>query len=190
MKKFTLLCILLFSMANANDLYLQARGAYFYPTSHRFREYHSGSGIYGLQFDYQIYKYLSGWAGADYYRQKGHTQGLHNSAHIDIVRYSLGVKFLYDKYCIKPYAGIGPAVVWVHTHVDSPYLIRSASKYGVGALAKTGAFIMLRRSFFIDLYIDYLWQTMNIHGHSHKFVVKHKADVSGFSFGAGIGYGF
>ena len=185
-----LIFLLICSSAAAKDLYLEARGAYFYPTGDRFRESYSGSGIYGLEFDFQIYKRYLGWLETDFYTEKGYTKGDRDHMKIDIIRYSFGFKYLYDKYFIQPYIGIGPAVVWLHSHVDSPYLIRCLSQTGVGPLAKVGAFIKLPKSIFIDIYADYLWKTMDLSRSKHTEIVFHHADISGFSFGTGIGYQF
>ena len=53
--------------------FLEARAAYFYPTGHKFREVYSGAGVYGLEFDCRVVKYLYGWVGADYLGKSGKT---------------------------------------------------------------------------------------------------------------------
>ena len=187
----SLLVSILFSLPGAaSDLLLEARASYFYPLDERFRESCPGGGMYGLEFDYPIYRPLFGWAEVDYFYQNGHTQGDHDSTHLDMMKYSLGLKYIYRAHRFQPYVGFGPLATWVHTHVDSSFLIRSESRWGMGFLAKGGLFILIAKSCFIDLFTDYSWQKINFKRKNGKKVLIHNADVSGLSFGGAIGYEF
>lgn len=178
------------TIVSANECFVEANAGYFLPTNSRFKKTCSGSGIYGFGVDYQIWKYLYSWLGADYFTQSGHTQGGHNHVRTEMIRINAGLKCIYNSYRIRPYIGFGPQAAYLNTHVNSSYLIRKQSNWGAGCILNGGINIIIFRSCILDLFSSYSWQTVDMHRTSHKKVIVHNADISGFTFGGGLGYRF
>jgi hypothetical protein len=186
---------------------LEARAAYFYPTNSQFRKvYSENRGIYGLEFDLQVWKRLFAWASIDYFSSKGktdidkgHTYNPtvsctfdidRDRTHITIVPLGLGLKYFFNKGPAQFYLGAGVLIPYLHTHVHSKYLVRNRSQWGVGGAFKSGVLFHLPASFLIDIFTDYFLMDMHLHRTHHKEVITHRAHLSGFSFGAGVGYAF
>ncbi len=175
----------------ANDCFIEAKVSYFQPTNHRFKENFSGGINYGLEFDYQLCDPVYTWLTLDYFTKKGHTKENHDHSQVNIARIGFGPKYyFYNNTCVQPYLGIGPQVAYLHTHVDSSHLIRKKTKWGFGALFKSGLNYNITERLLVDVFADYSWLIMNMHNNSQKKVIVHRANLSGFYFGGGIGYRF
>jgi hypothetical protein len=184
----------LFSSLQAVDTLVEAKAAYFYPTSHEFREIYSDGGIYGLEVSCQAWRGFYPWFSASIVHKSGHsitTSPLvsSDSTRITLVPLGLGLKYLYPINFVDLYAGVGILGTYVHIKDNSPFVIRSSSKWGVGGIAKIGA-IFNYKSFFVDLFSDYSYTKVDFHNTNHGQVVRHRANISDWSIGAGIGYRF
>ncbi|MGC1879108.1 MAG: hypothetical protein WA347_09180 [Rhabdochlamydiaceae bacterium] len=207
-KTFIALLTLSFTFFNAfcfsREYFLEGRASYFYPTEHRFREVYSGGGMYGVEFDMQAWKELFVWVGVDYFHKTGHTHvKCHhavngpvqhfkkhgNKTHITLVPCSVGLKYITNTDPVQFYVGAGFLAEYLHTQVNSKYLVRERSRWGYGGAFNTGLLFNIGKSFLIDLFTDYYLVTVHLH-RTHKKVYSHHADVSGFSFGGGLGYKF
>ncbi|MBX7067661.1 MAG: hypothetical protein K1X28_10575 [Parachlamydiales bacterium] len=179
-------CTALFS----NECFLEAKAGYFLPTGSRFKKVFSGSGIYGLEFDIHVKKAVYSWMGVDYFYQSGNaTNG--SSGNIQMARLNAGLMLVspyFEK--IQPYLGAGPQLTYIHTHTSAPTLIHNQGNWGAGGLFRTGVYIKPFCHFLIDIFANYSQQTISMHQTKRKPVTLHKADVSGFSFGAGLAYRF
>ena len=175
---------------SANEGFIEAKAGYFLPTNSRLKKNCSGSGIYGLEGNYQLWKYLYSWLGADYFTQSGHTQGQHNHISMQIVRINAGLKCIYNRYHIRPYIGFGPQAAYLNTHVNSSYLIRKQSNWGAGCILNGGVNMIISHSCILDFFSSYSWQTIDMHRTRHKKVIIHDANISGFTFGGAWGYRF
>jgi hypothetical protein len=77
------------------------------------------------------------------------------------------------------------------TDNHSPFVIKKVEKWGYGVKAKVGALYWLWCDLFLDVFIDYSWMKIGFSKvPANKPVVRHDADLSGFSFGAGLGWAF
>ena len=175
---------------NGHDCFLEGKIGYFLPTNNRFQKIYPGGPIYGLEFDYQIWNPIYSWIEIDYFTKTGRTEESGDHTQIQLVQLSLGFQWIYNQHWIQPYIGAGPQATYLNSHVDSEFLIRKESKWGIGALFKTGFVAKISKAFLIDLFTNYSWQTMDMHRPHQKKLVTHKANVSGFSFGGGIRYRF
>lgn len=170
--------------------FLEARAAYFYPTGHKFREVYSGAGVYGLEFDCRVVKYLYGWVGADYLGKSGKTSA-GNSTKITIVPFSTGLKWLYTAHSVvQPYLGVGIETMYLRVKTDSASLIHSKASWGVGGRFKAGMLIRYVDYMFVDLFADYSLRSISLEGSSSRCLTVNRPDISGFSFGGGLGYFF
>ena len=177
------------SSASAIDYFAEAKASYFYPTGGAFREVYSGGALYGLEFDCQAWKQLYVWADICYFTKTGHTVSDQDYTRLTMVPISSGLKYIYNKHRAQPYVGIGVETTYLQIHTNSQYLIRSNSNWGIGGIFKAGVFIVPYRSIVVDLYVDY--SQMKVYMSSHnKSVVVQSANLSGVSFGGGVGYRF
>jgi hypothetical protein len=113
---------------SANDNFIEAKAAYLYPISERYREiYGSGGGIYGLEYTTQLYKRLYGWASADYFHKDGkstHGEGTEST----LVPLAFGLKAVIPYKRTDFYVGLGPTFTYIHFTDDSRFVIRHSSK--------------------------------------------------------------
>jgi hypothetical protein len=199
--------LLISSFCTAREYSIEGRAAYFYPTSDRFREIYSGGGIYGLEFDAQIWKRLFIWGEVDYFSKSGRTDidfgSITNASvncclknckeertHVRIVPCSVGLKYYFNKDPVQFYLGAGVLASYLHTEVHSETLVKGRGKWGWGGAFKSGLLCHVTPSFFIDFFTDYRLVEVHLHRPHDKKVITHHADLSGFSFGGGLGYLF
>ena len=83
--------------------------------------------------------------------------------------------------------GAGVDGTYLHVTVDSPYMIPSEGKWGLGSIYTAGALIHLTNSFFIDIFGTYSLIKVYFHDTDHGKVVPQAANISGYSVGIGIG---
>lgn len=184
MKKFYLsaLMLLFFNFCFA-ETSLQFRADAFIPTSKLFREiYEDANPSYGVEISTSLFNCYQGWLNFDWFSKKGKTKSCHAHTKLDIFNIGVGVKYPFD-FCsnFSPYVGIGPSFsnVWVK---NCSLCSHKESKWAFGGIAKLGVNYYFCENFFIDLFVDYLYQRVHFR---HK-----SADVGGFKTGLGIGYSF
>lgn len=189
--RFFLFCTFLLGATSlpAIDVFVEAKGAYFYPMSHRLREvYATGLGLYGVEFSCQTYRNLYTWVSADAFHKKGHSLGIHYPTKITTVPLGLGLKYLFPISWVDLYLGAGILGTYMHIKDYDPFVVRTTAKWGVGGIAKSGAIFNLGHNLFIDVFTNYSYTKIDID--NRPGVITHDADLSGFSFGAAICYRF
>ncbi len=175
-----------------HEIMIEAKTAYFYPTSSRFRDIYGPAGIYGLEASFQASNNLYAWLNGNYFYKKGHSLGSHNSTSLFFVPIGLGLKFLLNhKYC-DFYLSAGMVTTYIHIRNNSPFVVSENNKWTVGANAGLGLIINFGKSIFLDLFANYLFlKTHFSHSEDNdENLIFHKADLSGTSVGAGLGYRF
>ena len=187
--------------------FIEAKAAYFYPTDKRFRNIYSGNGIYGLEYDRHIWHRFFVWSEVDYFHQSGKTDidigsingtlpssslksPKSNRTCVTIVPCSIGLKYFFNKDPIPFYLGAGGTATFLHTHVDSRYLVKERSKWGFGGAFKGGLLFHIKRAFLIDLFVDYYLIEAHPHRTHHRKVITHSINLSGCAFGGAFGYAF
>jgi len=83
----------------------------------------------------------------------------------------------------QPFLGAGVDGTYLHVTVDSPYMIPSEGKWGLGSIYTAGALIHLTNSFFIDIFGTYSLIKVYFHDTDHGKVVPQAANISGYSVG-------
>jgi len=174
--------------AEARDILLEGKVSYYHSTNHRFRDIYGGAGLYRIETNIQTWKDLYTWANLGYLYASGHTsQGTHS--HLHLVPLSAGVSYFFPCGSFVPYVGAGPILAYSYIHNGTNHVPRHQNGWGGGAIAKTGFLAYFTKSFFFDFFADYSFIRMSFH-HGGKRTIHHKGDLSGFSFGAGLGYKF
>ncbi|MBX7066971.1 MAG: hypothetical protein K1X28_07055 [Parachlamydiales bacterium] len=195
-KKALIVLIAVCPILNGRVTVAEAKAAYFYPTNHVFRQIYSGGGIYGLELTWDLWRCLYGWSSASFFTKKGKAIG--SSAAVSdfptkiyFVPLAAGVKYVANVACWADiYAGIGIETTFLHIKdrvLDETFIVR---KWGLGGIAKVGAYFRLYESLLLDIFADYSYMKIPYHNTHGGTTVPHNADISGFSFGGGIGYKF
>ncbi len=174
-----------------NQYFVEVRASYFYPMDHLFREVYSGGGLYGAEIDLQMWKVFYAWAGVSYFSNSGETVPDKVPCSLTFVPINAGVKAIfYNTGVWRPYLGAGVTATYLQVKNESPYLIGNNSSWAPGGVFKTGLLINPMDLFLIDLYVDYLLQTVSMDRGGGPFVLVQDADISGFSFGGALGFQF
>jgi hypothetical protein len=172
-----------------HHVFLEEKASYFSPISHKVRDiYAKGMGMYGFELTVPIWDFIYGWTSGSYLSKVGHSIGDHSRTRVKLIPLGIGLKFMYTVDCIDFYAGVGGLGTYFHTNDQSPFVIRSTTKWAAGGIGKLGLFIRPTKVFFIDIFGDYSY--MNFKFHSSKKVVRHNVNFSGWSVGGGIGWAF
>jgi hypothetical protein len=184
--------IVLVNIAQAIDTFAEVKAAYFRPSDDKFRRIYNEGAIYGGEVSCQAWKNLYGWASANYFHKSGTSIGRAggNTTNITFVPLGLGLKYLFPIRFVDVYAGGGILSTYLHMDDHSHHVIKSNSKWGVGGIVKAGAIFNVDKHFFIDLFSDYSFMKVDFHNTHGGKVVRHDADLSGWSIGLGIGYRF
>lgn len=157
------------------------RAAAFYPTSKLFREIYGNVGCdYQIQVSTKFLDYCEVWSNLDWFTKKGKSVGFHDPTRVNIFNCSLGLNFIYPFNCFTSlYVGAGPSVggIWLKNH--SHFEKDKESKHSVGGVFKVGMYYQIYDRYFIDLFVDYLYQRVKFH--------HHHVEIGGFKPGVGIG---
>lgn len=173
------------------EVFLEAKAGYFIPIADRYKKVFSGSGIYGLEADVQIYRPLYFYLGADYYTESGHTRGSTDfPCSIEMIRPFAGFKFIFQtRHTVRPYLGVAFQEAYVKNKTKAPTLIREENHWQEGALGQVGI-VCVWNHFVLDIFGNYSWLVVHMKGSKTKPVIVHHQNISGFTVGGGLGYQF
>lgn len=174
----------------SNQFLLEAKAAYFRPTAHLFREIYGEGGIYGLEFSIQSWKNLYTWTSVSCFAKSGSSIGEHNKTNLIYVPICLGIKYLFPVKNWYFFLGAGAIAGYLHIHDHSPFVIQKVVKWGAGGIVKANALYNVSNHFFLDFFTDYSFLKIDFHKTNHGTVIRHHADLSGWSISAGLGVRF
>lgn len=196
------LSLISFSLADAVEVLTEVKGAYFYANDSRFRDIYDQYGLYSLETSVQVWctdLYVFGSAGylyasGDSLIEPGVSEIANrekSSTNLNLVPLAVGLKYYFplECYCISPYIGAGALFSYARIENNYPYVAEHLSHWGYGAIGKVGVLVDLSYCLFLDLFAEYSYMEIDFNEH-HENVVNRRADLSGFNFGAGIGYRF
>lgn len=187
---FFLITVFGFCQCQAIEVLSEVRAAYYYPTDSRFRDIYSNAGLYSFETSVQTYKKLYSWTSIGFLYTSGNSLGEEDSTELYMVPIGLGLKYFFHYRRVKPYLGGGLLTSYVHIHNDSAYVERNQSDWVIGGIVKTGLLADLSEAVFLDFFMDYTYLSKNFDSSSHRYVITRKGNLSGLSFGAGLGYRF
>lgn len=195
MKIKLLLCVLLFPLflsANPCDHWsVEGRVAYLYPMSKKFRRiYPEGGADYQLEISRKFCNHWAIWANTSWFHKKGHSTGIHYRTRIDLIPVGIGLKKSFClTECIDVYLGAGVNYTFLRLKNYSDFVKRHMDKEAFGGVIKSGVNYQVSEHIYAGLFIDYMIQRFNFHGHRHH-VYRHDVNADAFKFGGNIGMSF
>lgn len=188
-KLFFLLAVLFFIplVAGSVENTIEIRGAALYHSSKLFREIYGKIGTdYQVQFatrfcDFEL------WGNIDGFAKSGKSVGFADSTHIHVVNLSVGLSYLYKMNCqLTLYLGAGPcfAGIWMKNKLTN-HSHETVDKTAFGSLFKAGLYYNITDWFFIDIFVDYVYQPVHFNHKRH-----HSIDIGGLKPGVGLGINF
>ncbi|MBX9744261.1 MAG: hypothetical protein K2X08_03510 [Chlamydiales bacterium] len=169
---------------------VEAQGAYYYPMDHPFRRIYSSSGIYGVELSLRSWSNLYSWASGSVFTKSGHSLGLKDHTRITFVPIGIGLKYMWKVGFADVYLGAGVLPTYLNIHNDSHCLTKKMAQWGCGGIGKLGAIFNLPQSFFLSSFINYSYIKISNHNRQDCYVAPYSPNLSGFSFGASVGYRF
>lgn len=193
-KIYCLLAVLFFvSPVVARDKILEFKGAYFLPTGSVFKDIYGGGALYGPEITFQLCenKNWYGFASIDYFRKKGHSKGLCEPTTVKLVPIAFGIKYMYPLENFDLYAGLGIQPINVRTKNCMQSTVTRLSQWGLGGIAKLGAYYYLPHRLVLDFFVDYSFAKVGSNSCDCPGGMQSvKTKVSGAIFGVGLGYNF
>jgi len=187
-----LLFVFLPSLIFPADVLVEGKAAYFHPTNSRLKEIYSGGGIYGAELSVQAWKELYPWISADYFSQSGRSvidgggssmRG--NKTEIHFVPIAAGLKYLKQVSSnFDVYFSAGATATYLHIKNHLRTRTQVQTNWGPGFTCKIGTLAYIYKGLFLDFAIDYRYAKVSF---SKPCCA---ANLSGFSFGGGLGYRF
>jgi hypothetical protein len=165
---------------------IELRSAAFFHSSKRFREIYGRVGAsYGFEVSTRYRNCLAIWVNYDQFSKHGRVHGeCGGKTRVDIYNASLGVNYLYPFCnCFEAYAGLGGSLSRINLKNRSHCFHEEKSKLAGGLVLKSGIIYYFSCNWFLDLFVDYLYQPVKFHHH-------HCVDIGGVKAGGGIGVSF
>lgn len=164
---------------------LEFRSAAFFHSSDRFREIYGKVGpSYQLEATTSLYNCFDCFANIDWYYQNGKSDGLNWKTNVTIANLSIGIKYpFYINESFSAYVGIGPSIsrIVLKNHNHNTHQKKSSDRVVVGGVLKSGLIYSINCNFFLDVFVDYLYQPVHY---------STRVDIGGVKVGAGLGYRF
>ena len=163
---------------------LELRGAAFFPSAKRFRGiYGNVSSCYELESVVSFCSPWEGWVNFDWYSKNGRSIGLHDDTRVSIANGSFGIRYKYPcGGCYVPYLGIGPSFAGIHIKNKlCNHHTEEKSNFVVGGVVKAGVYWYFCNDWFIDFFVDYLYQPKHY---------ETRVDLGAVKPGIGIGVKF
>lgn len=198
---FLVLCFLLSSLSAAEYLG-EFKVGYFRPTNDILRDiFPDGWPNYQLEISYSPFsrscdnwwRNFFAWGSINYLHADGESAVGIDDCTIDILPVALGLKYMHPlPCCTQAYASAGLKYFWLHvdSHDDIEHLKDRA--HGLGAVIAIGALFHPIRNVFLDFFVDYSFKHFNKSNFSIKQnnVIPSAVDISGITFGVGVGFWF
>jgi len=160
-------------------LYLQARGAIFFPADQTFRDIYQGGAIWGGEFGAAIAPNVSLWAGVDYFSKSGRLVYTGEETSLRIVPLGAGLKVgIHITPALRPSLAVGVG----YFQYQERNSLGTVEKGDVGFIARAGLSYDLNETFFVALEGAYTACTAK--------PLRIEASLGGFHIGGGAGFRF
>ncbi len=195
--------ILLFAPSLQADEYIaEFKAGYFRPTNDILRQiFPDGWANYQGELSYSPFsrscrnwwRGLFVWASGNYLHSRGQSAVGIQDCQIKIIPAAGGIKYLHSlPCCVQAYGSIGLKYFWLRLDTKDEFSKRIDRAQGLGGVFSVGALFHPLRFVIIDFFVDYSLK----HFDKSNFKVKESdvipscVDISGLTFGAGVGVWF
>lgn len=191
-----ILAIIMHIPIAARDIIVEFKGAFFHPTDSCFKAlYGSAAALFGPEITVDICntKKWYAFASIDYLKKNGCSIGLCNTTTMRMLPLAFGLKYFKPVGCADLYAGLGFQPIHLKTSNCSPHVIQHTSRWGIGGIAKLGAYLDLPCNLLLDLFVDYSFVKTacpQLCQPELGTLLSRKANISGVILGVGLGYRF
>ncbi|WP_068468870.1 hypothetical protein [Candidatus Protochlamydia phocaeensis] len=174
----------------------EVKTGYFFFSNSKMRKVYDRGGLdTQLCASYPLWNLTSRWilnayAAVEYFYRSGKSIKGHQKTSLWSVPINIGLKPVYKiNPSMQYYFAIGPRYFYIHQHNHSSYVYENKSRNGLGLFLNTGFNYVPCDHVVIDIFGEYSYA--KIHFHTGKSgVYTRNIQISGFTFGAGIGYKF
>ena len=200
------LCIIafcfLFSSVSAHEYLAEIKVGYFRPTNSLFRDiFPDGWPNYQLELSYSPFsrscdnwwRNFFAWGSFNYLHAEGKSTVVFDDCNIDIIPVALGLKYMYPlPCCTQAYASAGLKYFWLRIDNKDPILHLKDRAEGLGGVIAVGALFHPIRNIFCDFFVDYSFKHFDKSNFQVKenHVIPSSVDISGITFGIGVGVWF
>ncbi|MDJ0652402.1 MAG: OmpW family outer membrane protein [Simkaniaceae bacterium] len=174
--------------AESKEILLEGKGSYFISKNKLFRDIYGKTGLYRIETNIQTWKDLYTWSSLGYLYARGYSTQK-TKTDFQLVPFSVGASYLCKYGNWTPYIGIGPTLAYCYVNNQSNYVTRHQPGWGIGFLTKLGFFAHVHKSVFLDFFADYSFMMAKFR-YGEQLTERYKVDLSGYSFGAGLGLRF
>jgi opacity protein-like surface antigen len=157
---------------------LEVRGAYFSPSDKTFRDIYGYGISWGGEIGFRVSRRAAAWVGGDYFSKTGKLGLTEEDTKIRIAPLAAGAKYYLALAKLRPYLGAGVAYV----QYKESNSIATIEKGALGLIGRVGLLAVLGTGIFAD--IQGTWSTCSVQP------AEVRANLGGFSFGAGLGFEF
>lgn len=170
---------------------LEAKVGYFFFTDSKMRKvYNNGGWDAEVSGTFPIWKWLKGYAGIEYLEKSGRSLNGGQKTSLWMLPISVGIQPTAKVSSnVDFYATFGGQYFYLHTHNQSSYVDRHDHHNGGGGFLNTGFHFFPLEHMVIDLFGAYAFRWVHVEPSKHE-VYSRKVQLSGLTFGLGLGYAF
>lgn len=133
---------------------------------------------------------LNAYSAVEYFYRSGKSINGHQKTSLWSIPINIGLKPVYEiNASMQYYFALGPRYFYIHQHNCSSYVYKNRSKNGLGFFVNTGFNYFLCDHLAIDIFGEYSYAKAHFHGGKSR-VYTRNIEITGFTFGGGIGYEF
>lgn len=169
--------------------FVSFKPSYFYPQDKNFRHLYKGGYLPLGEIGFMLPKrfFLSVEGGCFHKRKRLTSADLTFSTSVTVVPLSLYAGYIFAQGSFWDlYAKAGPNAVYAKTHITVPGLPSNKREWTFGGSFGAGAKFYFYRGFFVELFLNYLYDKKEIHDSGDRFSVY----MGGLQAGGGLGYRF
>lgn len=170
---------------------IEAKAGYFFFAAETMRDIYNQGGVdVQLCGAYPVWRGLEVYGSVEYLQKSGHSLSSGQSTSIWQIPVNVGLKPVIT-ICDGAmwYFTFGPRYFYVHQHNDSSYVPKNKGKSGCGLFVNTGFNFVIGKHLLLDFFGEYSYAKVHFHT-SMPNIYTQGTQISGFTFGGGLGYAF
>lgn len=170
---------------------VEGKAGYFFFTNSIMKDIYTKGGLdVQIAGSYPICKGLSLYGSVEYLERSGKSLNDHQDTKIWLIPANLGLRPVFT-LCkqVQYYFTFGPRYFYVHQHNESSYVPKNIARSGLGLFVNTGFTFLPWGGLLLDIFGEYSYAKAQFHDEKNN-VYGEDTQLSGLTFGGGIGYAF